>query len=32
VVRAVSAAADPRAEARRLGCSHALVDGDAIPL
>src|SRR4051812_3767924 len=32
VVRAVSAAAQPRDEARRLGCSHALIDGDAIPL
>jgi ATP phosphoribosyltransferase regulatory subunit len=32
VVRAVSPAADLRAEARRLACSHALIDGDAIPL
>jgi len=32
VVRAVGAATDPRAEARRLGCSHALIDGEAIPL
>jgi hypothetical protein len=31
-VRAVGAATDPRAEARRLGCSHALIDGEAIPL
>ena len=32
VVRAVSAAADVRAEARRLACSHALIDGEAVPL
>ncbi len=32
VVRAVSPADDARAEARRLRCSHALVDGDAVPL
>ena len=32
VVRAVVAAADPRAEAKRLKCSHALIDGDAVPL
>ncbi len=32
VVRAVTAAADCRAEAKRLGCTHALIDGDAVPL
>ena len=32
VVRAVVAAADSRAEAKRLRCSHALIDGDAVPL
>jgi ATP phosphoribosyltransferase regulatory subunit len=32
VVRAVAAAAEPRAEAKRLNCSHALIDGDAVPL
>jgi ATP phosphoribosyltransferase regulatory subunit len=32
VVRAVSAAADSRMEAKRLGCTHALIDGDAVPL
>lgn len=32
VVRAVSAAPDPRKEARRLHCSHALIDGEAVPL
>ena len=32
VVRAVAAAAEARAEAKRLNCSHALIDGDAIPL
>jgi ATP phosphoribosyltransferase regulatory subunit len=32
VVRAVTSAADPRAEAKRLGCSHALIDGEAVPL
>jgi ATP phosphoribosyltransferase regulatory subunit len=32
VVRAVVAAADLRVEARRLNCSHALIDGDAVPL
>ncbi len=32
VVRAVVAAAEPRAEAKRLRCSHALVDGEAVPL
>lgn len=32
VVRAVVAASDPRAEAKRLRCSHALIDGQAVPL
>lgn len=32
VVRAVAPAADNRAEAKRLACTHALIDGDAIPL
>lgn len=32
VVRAVVAAAEPRVEAKRLNCSHALIDGDAVPL
>lgn len=32
VVRAVVAAVEPRAEAKRLNCSHALIDGDAVPL
>ena len=32
VVRAVVAAARPRTEAKRLNCSHALIDGDAVPL
>jgi ATP phosphoribosyltransferase regulatory subunit len=32
VVRAVTAAADTRTEAKRLGCTHALIDGDAVPL
>jgi ATP phosphoribosyltransferase regulatory subunit len=32
VVRAVTQAADLRAEAKRLGCTHALIDGDAVPL
>lgn len=32
VVRAVVAAAAPRTEAKRLNCSHALIDGDAVPL
>jgi len=31
-VRAVSAAEDARAEAKRLGCTHALIDGEAVPL
>ena len=32
VVRAVGAADDAAAEAKRLRCSHALIDGDAVPL
>jgi ATP phosphoribosyltransferase regulatory subunit len=32
VVRAVGAADDVRAEAKRLRCTHALIDGDAVPL
>jgi len=32
VVRAVVAAAEPRAEAKRLNCSHALIDKEAVPL
>jgi ATP phosphoribosyltransferase regulatory subunit len=32
VVRAVNGAKDARAEARRLRCSHALIDGEAVPL
>lgn len=32
VVRAVAAAADVRQEAKRLRCTHALIDGDAVPL
>ena len=32
VVRAVAPAIDVRTEARRLRCSHALIDGDAVPL
>lgn len=32
VVRAVVAAPDARAEAKRLRCSHALIDGEAVPL
>jgi len=32
VVRAVTAAADARKEAKRLGCTHALIDGEAVPL
>ncbi len=32
IVRALSPAADPRAEAKRLRCSHALIDGEAVPL
>jgi ATP phosphoribosyltransferase regulatory subunit len=32
VVRGVTAAEDPRAEAKRLLCSHALIDNEAVPL
>ena len=32
VVRAVGPAADARKEAKRLRCSHALIDGEAVPL
>ena len=32
VVRAVGPADDDRMEAKRLGCTHALIDGDAVPL
>ncbi len=32
VVRAVAPAADTRLEAKRLSCTHALIDGDAVPL
>jgi ATP phosphoribosyltransferase regulatory subunit len=32
VVRAVVAASEPRDEAKRLRCSHALIDGQAVPL
>ncbi|MPZ30333.1 MAG: ATP phosphoribosyltransferase regulatory subunit [Rhodospirillales bacterium] len=32
VVRGVSPADDPRAEAKRLLCSHALIDKEAVPL
>ncbi len=32
VVRAVAGAADVAKEAKRLRCSHALIDGDAVPL
>jgi ATP phosphoribosyltransferase regulatory subunit len=32
VVRAVTPAAEPRAEAKRLACTHALIDGEAVPL
>ncbi|TAJ38647.1 MAG: ATP phosphoribosyltransferase regulatory subunit [Reyranella sp.] len=32
IVRAVVAVSEPRAEAKRLNCSHALIDGDAVPL
>ncbi|WP_421997910.1 ATP phosphoribosyltransferase regulatory subunit [Reyranella sp.] len=32
VVRGVAPCADPRAEARRMQCGHALVDGEAVPL
>ena len=32
VVRGVSAADDPRSEAKRLLCSHALIEKEAVPL
>ena len=32
VVRAVDGAKDVRTEAKRLRCSHALIDGEAVPL
>ncbi|MFI5000413.1 MAG: ATP phosphoribosyltransferase regulatory subunit [Reyranellales bacterium] len=32
IVRAVGPAADPRKEAKRLRCSHALIGKDAVPL
>jgi ATP phosphoribosyltransferase regulatory subunit len=32
VVRAVAKDGDPRKEAKRLGCTHVLIDDDAIPL
>jgi ATP phosphoribosyltransferase regulatory subunit len=32
VVRGVTASEDPRAEAKRLLCSHALIDKEAVPL
>ena len=32
VVRGVTASADPRTEAKRLSCSHALIDKEAVPL
>jgi ATP phosphoribosyltransferase regulatory subunit len=32
VVRAVAPAANARQEAKRLGCTHALIDRDAVPL
>jgi ATP phosphoribosyltransferase regulatory subunit len=32
VVRAVSPADDVRQEAKRLGCTHALIEGEAVPL
>ena len=32
VVRGVTASADPRTEAKRLRCSHALIDKEAVPL
>ncbi|WP_428663821.1 ATP phosphoribosyltransferase regulatory subunit [Reyranella sp.] len=32
VVRAVAPAADNRREAKRLACTHALIEGDAVPL
>jgi ATP phosphoribosyltransferase regulatory subunit len=32
VVRGVTASAEPRIEAKRLRCSHALIDKEAVPL
>jgi ATP phosphoribosyltransferase regulatory subunit len=32
IVRAVGPAPDTRTEAKRLRCTHALIDGDAVPL
>jgi ATP phosphoribosyltransferase regulatory subunit len=32
LVRAVTSADDPRREAKRLRCSHALIEGKAVPL
>ena len=32
VVRAVVATGDPRQEAKRLRCTHALIEGEAVPL
>jgi len=32
VVRAVAPTSDTRQEAKRLGCTHALIGGDAVPL
>lgn len=32
VVRGVTAVDDPRSEAKRLQCSHALIDNEAVPL
>jgi ATP phosphoribosyltransferase regulatory subunit len=32
VVRALSSADDIRKEAKRLGCTHALIEGEAVPL
>ncbi len=32
VVRAVAPAPEPRTEAKRLRCSHVLIDGEAVPL
>ena len=32
VVRGVTVSADPRTEAKRLRCSHALIDKEAVPL
>jgi ATP phosphoribosyltransferase regulatory subunit len=32
VIRGVTPSPDPRAEAKRLRCGHALIDGEAVPL